>query len=148
MSKVNMVKFDPEKMRKWLKDHKLTATEVSLASGRGPRYMAVAEHRGYMSQSQALAMHALYGFELADVQPDPEPEETPEDDSEYQVRVKLLPDRLCVTILRGGRVYEHAWSNRKSLSGIDTLQAISYAAHMCYKFRQQTELEKGEWQNE
>ena len=168
MANVRMIKFDPEKMRKWLDDRKLTATEVSLASGRGPGYMAVAVHRGCMSQAQAVAMNALYGFKLADVMPtpkravEPEPvvetkpvaESKPQNDdwqseydglewNDYQLRVKVLPDRLCVTVLRNGAVCVHAWSNRKSLSEVDTLQAISYAAHMCYKFVQQKELANG-----
>lgn len=162
MSKMSMVTFDPEKMRKWLNDHNLTATEVSVATGRGPGYMAVAMHRGSMAPAQAVVMNAMYGFKLADVQPTPKraiapkpvAEPKPQDDDwqseynapegdDYELRVKVLPDRLCVTVLRDGAVCVHAWSNRKSISEVDTLQAISYAAHMCYKFVQQKELANG-----
>lgn len=156
MAKVNMMEFDPVKMQNWLDARKLTASEVSVATGHSSGYMSVAIQRGSMPPSQAMLLHSLYGFKLSDVQPDPEPvvEQSAEEDwqsvydtalagDDYQLRVKVLPDRLCVSVLRNGAVFVHAWSNRKSLSEVDTLQAISYAAHMCYKFVQQKELANG-----
>jgi len=58
----------------------------------------------------------------------------------WQTRIKVKPDRLCMTVYFNGVPQVEGYSKIKGDKELDLMQAISYAAHMCYKIVEQKKL--------
>lgn len=58
----------------------------------------------------------------------------------WQTRIKVAPDRVCMTVYFNGVQVVEGWSRVKGNKELDLMQAISYAAHMCYKNTEQKKL--------
>ena len=60
----------------------------------------------------------------------------------YSVGLVVRPDKVRLTIRHEGQDILSAWSYIKGPYEADLVQAISYAAHMCYKLAEQNKLAK------
>lgn len=58
----------------------------------------------------------------------------------WQTRIKVSPDRVCMAVYFNGVQVVEGWSRVKGNKELDLMQAISYAAHMCYKITEQKKL--------
>lgn len=58
----------------------------------------------------------------------------------WQTRIKVQPDKVCMTVYFNGMEVVQGWSKVKGDRELDLMQAISYAAHMCYKITEQKKL--------
>lgn len=58
----------------------------------------------------------------------------------WQTRIKTNPGRVCMTVYFNGVPVVDGYSRIKSNTELDLMQAISYAAHMCYKITEQKKL--------
>lgn len=58
----------------------------------------------------------------------------------WQTRIKTNPGRVCMTVYFNGIPVVEGYSRIKSNTELDLMQAISYAAHMCYKITEQKKL--------
>lgn len=58
----------------------------------------------------------------------------------WQTRIKVAPDRVCMTVYFNGVKVVEGWSRVRGNKELDLMQAISYAAHMCYKQTEQKKL--------
>ena len=58
----------------------------------------------------------------------------------WQTRIKVTPDKVCMMVYFNGMEVVQGWSKVKGDKELDLMQAISYAAHMCYKIVEQRKL--------
>lgn len=58
----------------------------------------------------------------------------------WQTRIKVTPDEVCMMVYFNGVKTVEGWSKVKGDKELDLMQAISYAAHMCYKIVEQRKL--------
>lgn len=58
----------------------------------------------------------------------------------WQTRIKVQPDKVCMMVYFNGMEVVQGWSKVKGDKELDLMQAISYAAHMCYKIVEQKKL--------
>lgn len=58
----------------------------------------------------------------------------------WQTRIKVKPDRLSMTVYFNGVPVVEGFSRIRGDKELDLMQAISYAAHMCYKISEQKKL--------
>lgn len=58
----------------------------------------------------------------------------------WQTRIEVKPDRLCMKIYFNGVQQVEGFSQIKANKELALVQAISYAAHMCYKIVEQRKL--------
>lgn len=58
----------------------------------------------------------------------------------WQTRIEVKPDRLCMKIYFNGVKQVEGFSRIKENKELALVQAISYAAHMCYKIVEQRKL--------
>ena len=58
----------------------------------------------------------------------------------WQTRIKVQPDKVCMTVYFNGMEVVQGWSKVKGDRELDLMQAISYAGHMCYKITEQKKL--------
>lgn len=139
-----MVKIDPNKMRNVLRDRSLTQAEVSEAIGKGKNYISCCICTGAISTTALQLIGVKYGITEMDIAPEKkkEPEQKPEAPSTgFSLSLLVKPDRARFGISHNGEELYGAWSFVKGNTEKNLLQAISYAAHMCYKKAEQRELE-------
>lgn len=72
------------------------------------------------------------------------PKSEEQTDFGYSIRMNITPSVLTMTLFFGEEVVYIARAKIKGNRQIDLAQAISYAAHMIYKFAEQKHLENGE----
>lgn len=145
-----MVKIDPNKMRNVLRDRGLTQAEVSEAIGKSTNYISCCLCNREISTMALELIRIKYGISIKEISPEKkkEPEKKPdEEDSPTGFSLSLLvrPDRVRVGISHNGEEIYSAWSVVKGDTEKNLIQAISYAAHMCYKKAEQRELEGAVW---
>lgn len=58
----------------------------------------------------------------------------------YSLTLQTKPDRIRLALCDGGKEIFYAWSKLRGSSELDLAQAISYAAHLIYKFSEQRTL--------
>lgn len=66
----------------------------------------------------------------------------PDNQGPYSIGLVVRPDRVRLTIRHEGQDILSAWSYIKGPDEADLMQAISYAAHLCYKLAEQNKLAK------
>lgn len=134
-----MVKIDPQKMRNFLRDNRLTQTEVSQAIGKSRNYLSVCLVNREISATALQLIGVKYGIREQDVAP----ESPPGGDAPTGFSLSLLvkPDRVRVGVMHNGDEIYAAFARVNGNTELKLIQAISYAAHMCYKKAEQKELE-------
>lgn len=58
----------------------------------------------------------------------------------WQTRIKVNPGRVCMTVYFNGVPTVEGYSKIRGDKELDLMQAVSYAAHMCYKIVEQRKL--------
>lgn len=58
----------------------------------------------------------------------------------YSLTLQTKPDRVRLALCDGDKEIYYAWSKLRGSSELDLAQAISYAAHLIYKFSEQSNL--------
>lgn len=64
----------------------------------------------------------------------------PSAEAGWQTRIEVKPDRLCMKVYFNGVQQVEGFSKIKENKELALMQAISYAAHMCYKIVEQRKL--------
>lgn len=138
------VYVNSHEVRNHLRDHGMTMQELSYKMGRSESYVSYSLSRGYMSDPSYDAMcRALNVPHSTFIAPKeiPAPAETP---TAYRLSLTYSDSKVLVQLMRGEEVVIGAWAIVKEQSELGFIQAISYAAHMMYKFAQQDDLNKEE----
>lgn len=135
----NMVKISPERLRLFCSKNG-GQTAVSETLGYGKSFISNALHSGKMSRAANKLLAATYGIpENFFLAPDPpKTAQPPEPKAAPQAKQMGYALRLQATDKQVGSAY----SRRKDSSELALTQAISYAAHMIYKFCEQKTLQE------
>lgn len=152
---------DDAKFREILRKRGLGACAVAKELGRANNYITDSLRLGRFTGPTVAALKAVYGISPEDYAPDPEPPKkpvaTPEEaptgqkihipaataETGWQTRIKVKPDRLCMTVYFNGVPVVEGHSRVRGDKELDLMQAISYAAHMCFKIAEQKKLMAG-----
>lgn len=138
-----MVKLDPHKMRNILKAKGLSQVEVSEAIGKSKNYISVCIFNGEISMTALQLIGIKYGITEKDIAPEQKKEPERKDEAStvgFSMSLLVKPDRVRVGISHNGDEIYNAWSRINGDTETKLIQAISYAAHMCYKKAEQKEL--------
>lgn len=87
---------------------------------------------------QLLALK--YGLDPKDVMERPHKAQEP---TGFSLDLMVKPDRVRVAVMHNGNELYSAFSKINGDTETKLMQAISYAAHLCYKLAEQKELRKG-----
>lgn len=146
----NMVQISPERLRLFCSKNG-GQTAVSEALGYGKSFISNALHSGKMSRAANKLLAATYGipegFFLA---PDPPKTAQPPEfegrtaggQDGYALRLLTSDKQVFLLLEHDGEKVGSAYSKRKDSSELELTQAISYAAHMIYKFCEQKTLQE------
>jgi len=146
----NMVQISPERLRLFCSKNG-GQTAVSEALGYGKSFIGNALYSGKMSRAANKLLAATYGipedFFLAPDPPKtaqpPEPKDAQQGGQDgYALRLLTSDKQVFLLLEHDGEKVGSAYSRRKDSSELALTQAISYAAHMIYKFCEQKTLQE------
>lgn len=142
---IQCVKVDPAKLRAWCKETNVTLTEVSREMGHYDSFMSKVVAAGEFPARQFDLFCRLYNVSPEAFKPD-EPVEinTTADHTgkPWSLTLDVHPNKVHVGINYCGSEVYGAWSHVKDNTELGLVQAISYAAHMCYKLAEQKKLQR------
>lgn len=148
--KGNMVQISPERLRLFCSKNG-GQTAVSETLGYGKSFIGNALRSGKMSRAANKLLAATYGvpenFFLAPDPPKtaqpPEPKDAQQGGQDgYALRLLTSDKQVFLLLEHDGEKVGSAYSRRKDSSELALTQAISYAAHMIYKFCEQKTLQE------
>lgn len=134
------VKFDPVKFRNWCAQNGTTFRRISESLGRYDGFIARCVRLGEFPLRQFELFQRLYNVEADAFAPDTTQapiSSAPLQTGPYSVSLDVKPDKVRVGINFQGAELYGAFAGIKGRSEVDLVQAISYAAHMCYKMAEQ-----------
>ena len=154
MNESKKVLIDGEALRKWMQGRPETRYELGEMIGKGGSYFYDVIRRGTMS----IHVYRLFlkvfnlpeGSFLLPAEPEPACEPEPpavaqtESTDGWRVSLQVMPKkgkvRFAVLVNGEEMVHAHSWIKKQG-DYLSIMQAISYAAHMCYKLTEEKVLE-------
>lgn len=134
------ININSEAMKQWLQENNITAREVSERIGRSSGYMSKCIKEGHILDCAYRLLTDTYMLPYnMFIQPDEAP--VPKAADNYAVSMAMAPGRIRFSITSDGNEIYYANAFIKGDTELDVMQAISYAAHLCYKFAQRDNLE-------
>lgn len=135
------VKINAEAIRRHCVASGYTMADLARRMGRTQSYFSNCLSRGSASAYPLLVSVAGVdsdAFLARETPPKTEAQHVP--GGRYSLTLQTKPDRIRLALCDGGKEISYAWSKLRGSSELDLAQAISYAAHLIYKFSEQRTL--------
>lgn len=145
--KTTKVYIDVSEFRKWLKEINISQCAMSREMSGHKSSISNALTRGWMSNTLFNLVTLKYNGDPQRLKKKPEPTKTQlnpvakPDAIGYATSINVYPNKVRFAVIFNGVEIFHAYSKVKGHKEVDLVQAISYAAHMCYKQAEQNDLE-------
>lgn len=133
------IKIDGEKLKNALKKRGLTAKEVSESIGKNSNYITGCVCTGAISDAAMQLIEIKYQIPREEIKII-EKENLSNASPGFSLNLVVKPDRVRVSINHNGKEIYGAYARINGDTETRLIQAISYAAHMCYKQAEQREL--------
>lgn len=146
MSKTSsMIPINPDAIRAYCARAGISLTELARRIGRTQSYLQQAFARGSLSTTVYPLLVSVAGvpheeFLARETPPKTEAQHAPQPSGRYSLTLQTKPDRIRLALCDDGKEISYAWSKLRGSSELDLTQAISYAAHLIYKFSEQRTL--------
>lgn len=139
------VKINAEAIRRHCVASGYTMADLARRMGRTQSYFSNVLARGSISASAYPLLVSVAGvdhdaFLARETPPKTEAQHAPQPGGRYSLTLQTKPDRIRLALCDGGKEISYAWSKLSGSSELDLAQAISYAAHLIYKFSEQSSL--------
>ena len=133
------VKIDAQKFRNWCAKNGKTFKQISTEMGRYDSFISKAVAAGELPARQFELFRTLYGVKPETFAPSEKTVDLSVSGKEgvYSLSLDVKPDKVRVGINFQGVEIFGAYAGVKGDSETNLIQAISYAAHMCYKMAEQ-----------
>jgi hypothetical protein len=130
------IRINSQELKDYLSKNLMTMSDLSNKTGRSAGFVSHVIASGVVSDSGYSAICKALGVARgAFTTPTPEA---------YRLNLVYNDSKVLVQLMRGDEVVSGAWAIVKEPGDLGFIQAISYAAHMMYKFAQQDDLNKEE----
>lgn len=143
--KSSYVNINAEAIRRHCVASGYTMADLARRMGRSQSYFSNVLSRGSISASAYPLLVSVAGvdpdaFLARETPPKTEAQHAPQPGGRYSLTLQTKPDRIRLALCDGGKEISYAWSKLRGSSELDLTQAISYAAHLIYKFSEQRSL--------
>lgn len=129
----------PAKMRKWMYEKEFSGAYVSQLLGRSYNYISSVLSTRKMSLTTYRLLKKEFGLTDSEILKEENTEPAPASLC-FSVELQIRPDRVKFSLLHNGAEMYSAFSRIQGKREVDLVKAISYAAHLCYKFAEQKEI--------
>lgn len=139
------LKIDGNALKSYVHSQGMALIDASEKIGRSRNFLSNVCGKGTMLDRAHKLFCETFGLPADSFlirEPEPAAESQKQKSDMYWLDLKYSHDRLKVQVMFGDEVIVGANAYIKGESELDFVKAISYAAHMCYKFAEQTTLEK------
>lgn len=139
------LKIDGNALKSYVHSQGMKLIDASEKIGRSRNFLSGVCGKGTMLDSAHKLLCETFGLPADSFlirEPGPAAESQKQKSDMYWIDLNYSHDRLKVQVMFGDDVIVGANAYIKGESQLDFVKAISYAAHMCYKFAEQTTLEK------
>ena len=133
----NYVRINPQRFRKWAADQRLCFADISRGIGQTDSYISQCLSRGSIPQRKLELVSRLYGLDIEEVTTVENSVVNTHSDQPYTLSLRVYPDKVRVGVNFNGTELYGAFAGLKGDAEVNLVQAISYAAHMCYKMAEQ-----------
>lgn len=148
--KTKMTRINAEAIRDFLMETGVSLAEASVRMGHGVSYINQCLSKKVMPENQVRLFCNLFSCRYEDlIYKEPEPISKPvyavSTDgtvNPYSITLDVKPDKINFSVNFYGEPVYSSYAAIRGKRELDLLQAISYAAHLCYKFAQQDEFKK------
>lgn len=130
-----VIQIDKEKFKQWIESTGLKMTHISAIIGRSPSYISGVVNSGKISLSSIKLLQNELGMDPEQIKQNAGGPPT------YSIDLSVSPDKVRMSINFGGQPLYRSYAKVNGDTELDLIKAISYAAHMCYKFAEQKSLE-------
>lgn len=138
MNTRTMIKIDREKTKKFARERGLKLDDMAYAIGRGTGYISSAFTNNGIPKATFDLLCRIYDVPPVTFLPDPEPVAAPPVlEGGYTTEISVQDGKVHFVVRNNGEEVASAFAYIKNDTELSVMQAISYAAHMCYKFAQQ-----------
>lgn len=141
----NMMNVDTDRLRSFAAENG-DLKHISLRLGYSRNYLSNVAACGRMRTAVAKQMSAMYGvpedFFRAREPEKPKAAAPQAGQTGYALRLQATDKQVFLLLEHDGEKVGSAYSKRKDNSELALVQAISYAAHMIYKFCEQKTLQE------
>lgn len=136
------IKVDIPAIKEYLRENGMTQVDVCRRIGRSPNFLCSCT--GDMAEYTYDLLIQVLGVEDGAFQKKEKaaPQEVNRGDELYTLGLDVSPERVILRMYFQGTEICNAAAKVKGTRELDLMQAISYAAHMMYKFTEQNELNK------
>ena len=134
------IKVDIQAIKEYLSENGMTQVDVCRRIGRSPTFLCSCT--GDMAEYTYDLLIQVLGVEDGAFQKKAAPQEVNRGGELYTLGLDVSPERVILRLYFQGTEICKAASKVKGTRELDLMQAISYAAHMMYKFTEQKELNK------
>lgn len=129
------IKLNTEGLKYYLAKKGINAVQLSKGMGRSDNFVSNCIYSGAISQASYRHLCLILGVPEDTFVLKEEPAK-----EEYSINMTLGDGKVGLQLLLGDKKISSAWALCRGESDKDLLQAVSYAAHMMYKLKQQEEL--------
>ena len=133
------IKIDGKKLKNALKKRGLTAKEVSESIGKSSNYITGCVCTGAISDAAMQLIEIKYHIPREEIKITEE-EKLSNASPGFSLNLVVKQDRVRISIHQNGKEIYGAYARINGDTETSLIQAISYAAHMCYKQAEQREL--------
>ena len=136
------IKVDIPAIKEYLRENGMMQVDVCRRIGRGPNFLCSCT--GDMAEYTYDLLIQVLGVEDGAFQKkeDVQPTKVNNGAGLYTLGLDVSPEKVVLRMYFQGAEICKAYSKVKGTREVDLMQAISYAAHMMYKFAEQKELDK------
>ena len=134
------IKVDIQAIKEYLRENGMTQVDVCRRIGRSPTFLCSCT--GDLAEYTYDLLIQVLGVEDGAFQKKAAPQEVNRGGELYTLGLDVSPERVILRLYFQGTEICKAASKVKGTRELDLMQAISYAAHMMYKFTEQKELNK------
>ena len=136
------IKVDIPAIKEYVRENGMTQVDVCRRIGRSPNFLCSCT--GDMAEYTYDLLIQVLGVEYGAFQKKEKaaPQEVNRGGELYTLGLDVSPERVILRMYFQGTEICKAAAKVKGTRELDLMQAISYAAHMMYKFTEQKELNK------
>lgn len=138
--KTKTVELDTVKLERFMAERNLTKVEVSRAIGRSESFICMAINKKRMGETAYRFLCECYGLKYNAFLKEEVKEEPKVEEPGWNIAILPDVDRVYLELRKDGRKIKGVYSRLKGDGVLDLMQAISYGAHLMYKFAEQDEL--------
>lgn len=139
------VKIDPQKFKNWCAKNGVTYKNVSENLGCYDSFISRVVASGEFPERKFTLFLSRYNEDEHTFLPDKAEaakEYNRQDSTGFSMGLIVKPNKVRVSIQHDGNELYGAYAGIKKNDTVSLIQAISYAAHMCYKMAEQQNFEK------